>query len=231
AGIDSAVRRAVGPIGRPAERPGGPIPRVDLEGAADVRHQDAAIGSVVGMGGQRHAGGAEPADPRRVVVDVRNRRHRRLRHGRLGHKRLLPVANRYRRRRSGHSETDLPIPRMSQSDLGQALRSSSARAPLALTWFGQSHRIGKGSMAPDRTSTLDLAVTPPWRNPECTGINRLPTRATMLPYAGVVEARACANPRILSLDCHMYLLLLDSPEAKTSAVPPSRLSTTSCDHL
>ncbi|MEQ4204160.1 glycoside hydrolase family 2 TIM barrel-domain containing protein [Actinopolymorpha sp. B9G3] len=52
----------------------------------------------------------------------------------------------------------------------------------------------------------------PWETPELTGVNRLPGRATLLPYASTEAARAQTQPRMLLLDGNWAFRLVDRPE-------------------
>ncbi|MBA3845799.1 MAG: beta-galactosidase, partial [Planctomycetes bacterium] len=53
----------------------------------------------------------------------------------------------------------------------------------------------------------------PWRSPECTGINRLPGRATLLPYASAADALAGRDAQVRSLAGDWSFALVESPEA------------------
>src|SRR4051812_18225537 len=75
----------------------------------------------------------------------------------------------------------------------KAVRSTRAAAPaLALT--------AKDSLVP-------------WMNPECTGINRLRGRATLLPYASAKDALAGERAFVKSLDGTWKFQLVESVEA------------------
>ena len=51
-----------------------------------------------------------------------------------------------------------------------------------------------------------------WETPEFTGANRLPGRATMLPYPTAGQARAETGARVLSLDGDWAFKVVDRPE-------------------
>ncbi|HEY8456320.1 MAG TPA: glycoside hydrolase family 2 TIM barrel-domain containing protein [Actinopolymorphaceae bacterium] len=52
----------------------------------------------------------------------------------------------------------------------------------------------------------------PWETPELTGVNRLPGRASFLPYESAAAARAKARPRMLLLDGSWAFRLVGRPE-------------------
>ncbi|HYE08406.1 MAG TPA: glycoside hydrolase family 2 TIM barrel-domain containing protein [Planctomycetota bacterium] len=53
----------------------------------------------------------------------------------------------------------------------------------------------------------------PWREPECTGIRRLPGRATLAPYANAADALAGRDAQVRSLRGDWSFALVDAPEA------------------
>ncbi len=57
----------------------------------------------------------------------------------------------------------------------------------------------KRTIPPTHAFTAREALVP-WMTPELTGINRLPGRATLLPYASAADAFLGAKPRVISLD-------------------------------
>lgn len=66
-------------------------------------------------------------------------------------------------------------------------------------------------MPADNPASPTTAVRP-WETPELTGINRLPGRATLLPYRTADDARARERADVLSLDGDWAFQLVDRPE-------------------
>jgi beta-galactosidase len=76
-----------------------------------------------------------------------------------------------------------------------------------------------------------LAALRPWEAPELTGVNRLPGRASFLPYAGTADARAQSNARVLSLDGEWSFRAVDRPEDTPSDFPDPDLDVSAWDRV
>ncbi|WP_020574870.1 glycoside hydrolase family 2 TIM barrel-domain containing protein [Actinopolymorpha alba] len=76
-------------------------------------------------------------------------------------------------------------------------------------------------------ATTAVAALRPWENPEFTGANRLPGRASLLPYASADDARAQAKARTLPLDGEWSLRVVDRPEDTPADFPDPELDVSS----
>ncbi|MGW5362428.1 glycoside hydrolase family 2 TIM barrel-domain containing protein [Actinopolymorpha pittospori] len=79
------------------------------------------------------------------------------------------------------------------------------------------------------TGGAAVAALRPWESPELTGVNRLPARASLLPFPSADDARAQVHARVLSLDGDWALRVVDRPEDTPADFPDPDLDVSSWD--
>ena len=83
------------------------------------------------------------------------------------------------------------------------------------------------SALPDVTTNAGPAR--PWESPDLTGVNRLPGRASLLPYPTAADARARVRARVLSLDGDWAFRVVDRPEDTPPDFPDADLDVSAWD--
>src|SRR3954454_9472305 len=87
-----------------------------------------------------------------------------------------------------------------------------------------AHTPNPAETVPDALGALRV-----WETVEFTGANRLPGRATMLPYASAEQARAQTGARGLSLDGGWALKVVARPEYPPADFPAADLDVSGWD--
>ena len=84
-------------------------------------------------------------------------------------------------------------------------------------------------MPADRHATTATSALRVWESPELTGVNRLPGRASLLPYRSADDARTQTGARVLSLDGDWAFQLVDRPDDTPADFADADLDTSSWD--
>ncbi|MFD2083347.1 beta-galactosidase [Actinopolymorpha cephalotaxi] len=87
-----------------------------------------------------------------------------------------------------------------------------------------THSSGAAGTGADALGSLRV-----WETPEFTGANRLPGRATMLPYPTAEQARTETGARVLSLDGNWAFRVVDRPEDTPADFPAADLDVSGWD--
>ena len=129
-------------------------------------------------------------------------------------------------RTASSTAASTPTHRSARTPGAGSSRSSSSTAPdhargRPVRWTGgpaprrtrcQQEPSGLPVYPSNAEATTAIGGLRPWEAPELTGVNRLPGRATLLPYPSAADARAQSNARVLSLDGDWSFRVVDRPE-------------------
>ncbi len=107
------------------------------------------------------------------------------------------------------------MPTAAATSKQSARQSAKSTAKPIATWTAVPRKDEARDGAAEAVTAKGALV--PWMNPECTGINRLPGRATLLPYATPQDALAGAKPLVQSLDGQWRFRLVDRVEDTPAA--------------